>query len=98
MAVGCTLIGSNTAPVREVIKDGRNGILVDFHDSEAVADAVIDVLSKPEAYAELGAAARRTVLDRFDKRRCVAQAVELVRSIGSKRAFEVDRKGDLALV
>jgi glycosyltransferase involved in cell wall biosynthesis len=97
MAAGCVLIGSDTRPVREVIDHGRNGVLVDFHDSEAVADAVIDVLSSPKAYAHMGVAARETVLSRFDKHECVARAVEFVRSIGSARAPEIHRNEELAV-
>ena len=60
------MLGSDTAPVREVIKDGENGLLRDFFDHEAMADAAVDVLADPEAHREtLGAAAAKTVADRY---------------------------------
>jgi glycosyltransferase involved in cell wall biosynthesis len=65
MSAGCVVLGSDTAPVREVIEDGRNGLLVDFFDPAAIADRAAEVLARPEAYARLGAAARQTALDGF---------------------------------
>ena len=45
MASGCVVIGSRTAPVQEVIRDGANGRLVEFFDKQAVAQAVIATLN-----------------------------------------------------
>jgi glycosyltransferase involved in cell wall biosynthesis len=44
MASGCLVIGSDTAPVREVIKHGYNGLLVDFFDSDKIAETVLAAL------------------------------------------------------
>lgn len=40
LACGCQVIGSDTAPVREVITNGVNGRLVPFSNVEAIASAV----------------------------------------------------------
>lgn len=65
MAMGALVIGSDTGPVREVIADGNNGLLVDFFDAPALARRVADALAKPDERARLGAAAIRTVQSRY---------------------------------
>jgi glycosyltransferase involved in cell wall biosynthesis len=65
MACGCTVLASDTAPVREVIHDGENGLLRDFFDEEALADAAVAVLKDPGAHRHLGEAAGRTIHDRY---------------------------------
>ena len=66
MSQGALVIGSDTAPVREVITDGQNGLLVDFFKPAQLADRVCDVLADPAAYQHLRLAARQTVIDRYD--------------------------------
>jgi glycosyltransferase involved in cell wall biosynthesis len=66
MSVGALVIGSDTAPVREVIEHNQNGLLVNYFDPKQLADAVCDVLANPQTYAHLRAAARQTVVDRYD--------------------------------
>ncbi|MBK5355468.1 glycosyltransferase family 4 protein [Pseudomonas sp. TH41] len=65
MASGCVVIGSDTAPVQEVIVDGENGLLVDFFDSEAIAGKVCSVLETPEGFDLIKRSAESTA-SRFD--------------------------------
>jgi glycosyltransferase involved in cell wall biosynthesis len=79
MSAGALVVGSRTPPVEEVVEDGRNGILRGFHDVAGIADAVVEALAYPEAFRSLRAAARRTVVERFDLRRvCLPQWLALV--------------------
>lgn len=66
MATGCLVIGSKTAPVEEVLIDGRNGLLVDFFDKQGLVDRISEALSKPERFADMRRAARETVMARYD--------------------------------
>jgi glycosyltransferase involved in cell wall biosynthesis len=66
MSMGATIVASDTAPVREVITHGETGLLVDFHDHEALARQVIEVLARPGDVAHLGPAARRHMVEAYD--------------------------------
>ena len=66
MSCGCTVLASDTAPVQEVIEAGHNGLLCDFFDVDGFAEAALDVLRTPRKFRRtLGAAARRTVEERY---------------------------------
>jgi glycosyltransferase involved in cell wall biosynthesis len=72
-------VGSDTAPLRDVIRQGENGLLVDFFDREALVDRLVAALDDPAAHAPLRQAARATVVERFDLRRvCLPQQLALV--------------------
>ncbi|EJW09429.1 putative glycosyltransferase [Rhodovulum sp. PH10] len=66
MAAECLVIGSRTSPVEEVIRDGHNGILVDFHDHAALAARLDEALAHPDRFEPLRREARRTILERYD--------------------------------
>lgn len=78
MASGCLMVASDTAPVREVIADGVNGVLVPFSDVGAIAERVTEALAEPGAFTGLRAAARQTVLGRYRLADCLKQQLELL--------------------
>jgi glycosyltransferase involved in cell wall biosynthesis len=69
MSMGALVVGSRTAPVQEVIEHGRNGLLTDFFDADALANTVADALERGSQLAPLRQAARQTILDKYDLRR-----------------------------
>lgn len=76
MSMGCLVVASDTAPVREVITDRHNGLLTDFFDTDALACKVADALNKRHDLADLRERARQTVVERFDlKTVCLPKAV-----------------------
>ncbi len=64
MATGCLVVGSRTAPVEEVIRDGENGVLSDFFDHHALADRLDAALATPERFTAIRANARETIARR----------------------------------
>ena len=81
MSAGCLVLGSRTAPVEEVIRDGENGLLVDFFDTAAIADRVVEMLEDPRAFADLRIAARRTIVDRYALQDCLPKQMAWLEQI-----------------
>jgi len=85
LATGCLVIGSDTGPVREVIEHGVNGLLVDFFNYEAIADAVIRSLSDPASFIRMRQNARASAKDNYDLRSvCLPKQLALIESILAK--------------
>lgn len=68
MASEALVIASDTAPVRDLVKHGENGILIDFFDVEGLSAALVEACRRPEAYRDLRKAARRTILSGYDRK------------------------------
>lgn len=84
MSAGCVLVASNTPPVREVIEDGNNGLLVDLLDFQAIAERVSAILDHPQDYLPLRQRARETICDRYDLAKLLPQQVAWLQA-GRKR-------------
>jgi glycosyltransferase involved in cell wall biosynthesis len=83
MSAGALVIGSRTAPVQEVIRDGVNGRLVDFFDPAAWSTALVEALAEPQRFTALRAAARETIVARYDLRRvCLPRMADFVERHG----------------
>lgn len=66
MSVGCAVVASNTQPLREAITHNDTGLLVDFFDSEALANATIELLNNQEMRIRLSEAARMFAKAHYD--------------------------------
>ena len=78
LSAGCVVVASNTDPVLEVVRDGNNGLLVDFLDTGRLAARICDVLERPDAFAGLREQARRTAVERYAASRLVPQRAKLL--------------------
>lgn len=82
MSCQCLVLGSRTPPVEEVIRDGENGLLVDFFDVEGIADRIAAALADPESMQPIREQARHTILKHYDLNRvCLPQHIQLINSV-----------------
>jgi glycosyltransferase involved in cell wall biosynthesis len=81
MSSECLVVASDTPPVTEVIKDGVNGLLVDFFDYQAIADKVDEVLDHKDRMAAIRKKARSTIVQNYDLESCLAEQLKLVEAL-----------------
>ena len=85
MSCGALVVASNTAPVREVITDGINGVLVDFFKPDQLAAALDRVLAQPKQFDHLREKARATVLAKYDMPSCLRHKLAWLSSLLERR-------------
>lgn len=83
MACGVPLVASNTKPVLEVVQHGVNGRIADFFSPEDVAKKIGETLDDPTRNEAIRAAARATVVERFDLAKLLPLHMQLVREVAA---------------
>jgi glycosyltransferase involved in cell wall biosynthesis len=77
LACGATVLASDTAPVREMIRHGANGLLADFFAAEGLADLAGKVLDAPQEYKHLGQAGTEMIRERYSLEVCLPRMLAL---------------------
>jgi hypothetical protein len=78
MAAGVPAVASNISGLREVISHGENGLLAE-NTAESLAAAIRQVRQDRALAQRLGAAARRTVIERFTVENMVSRTMKVYR-------------------
>jgi glycosyltransferase involved in cell wall biosynthesis len=65
LSCGAVVLGSTTSPVKEMIRDGENGLLADFFKPEEFAEKAVRVLQNPDEFRPLGRAAEAMIQERY---------------------------------
>ena len=81
MATAKPVIVADIPGVREVIEDGREGLVADAVNPQDLADKIRRLLGDPEARRAMGQRARETVLESFSIERVTDQIEAVYRSI-----------------
>lgn len=66
MSVGCALVASDVAPVREALDHARTALLVDHDDTGQTVAALERMLANRDLARSMGAMARREAIRRYD--------------------------------
>jgi glycosyltransferase involved in cell wall biosynthesis len=83
MSAGCSIVASDTKPLREAIQHDVTGRLVNFFDTAALTDEICSLLDAPEVRARLGASARDFAQAHYDLSTvCLPAQLAWVESLG----------------
>ncbi|MEI8236757.1 MAG: glycosyltransferase [Methylococcaceae bacterium] len=77
MACGAFVLGSDTAPVTEIIESGKNGLIVPFFDTPVLTQAMIDQLTSTKQKS-IKKAARKLIEKEFNQADCVDNLLKLI--------------------
>jgi glycosyltransferase involved in cell wall biosynthesis len=77
LSTGLPVVTTNVGGIPETIDSGRNGFLVKPFDEKAFADRILYLLEHPAEAIEMGANARKTVVEQLDWRIVVKDAMEV---------------------
>jgi len=76
MSCGLSCLGSNIPSIREIIKDGSNGILCQT-DAESIQQGLIKLLENKDLRKQLGIGARQTIMERFSFEKIIEKELSL---------------------
>jgi glycosyltransferase involved in cell wall biosynthesis len=65
MAAGKPVVATGAGGVLDILEDGLNGLLVPCRDAEAMARAILQIISDPDRAKQMGMAARQCVTEKF---------------------------------
>ncbi len=71
MASGCVVLGSDTPPVRELIRPGENGLVEPLFDVDRLTETALKVIDDPAEFAPLASAAVRTIEESYSLEVCI---------------------------
>ncbi|MBP2676073.1 MAG: hypothetical protein H6Q84_2913 [Deltaproteobacteria bacterium] len=85
MATGVPVVASDVPGLREMMAEGKTGLLVPSGDARGLAERSAELLASPARYNGIAAEARRYVERHHDFRRTVSQYVEVATDAVSGR-------------
>jgi glycosyltransferase involved in cell wall biosynthesis len=101
MSCGAVVLGSSTPPVREMIRDGENGLLADFFNTDEMANKALKVLADPAAYRPLGRAAEGMITKDYSLEAVLPRMLKLYEEAVNTRAAKpkmIKKKGNVPVV
>ena len=77
LATGLPVVTTTVGGIPETIENGKNGFLVGAFNPKAFSEKILYLLDHPVEAGEMGAKARKTILEQYDWRIVVKEAMKV---------------------
>lgn len=91
MATGCSMVVSDTEPMREALPDASQAVHVDFETTSALSATILDLLADPDRRAALSKAARARAVSTYDEALILPRKTQLFASLVAARRAGIER-------
>ncbi len=85
LGLGKAILASETGPGKEVISNGKTGILINPHNPDSIADGLITLLKDPALCERLGKAAREDAIKRFSLQSVAEKSIAFYQQVKSAK-------------
>lgn len=89
MSTGCCIAASDTAPVREVIKNNENGMLIDFYNIEKFVKTIDTLLDNRNQSLTLKQNARNTIISSYNLKTLLPKHIELLKNQAGEKSYPI---------
>lgn len=84
MAMRKALVVTPTDGTKELIQNGKNGIIIDFNNPEALSEAYLKYYQNPSLISQYGSEAQKLILKRFNSQRVSDEVRDIYKLLVNK--------------
>lgn len=77
MSRGLPVVATDVGGVSELVSNGENGLLVETHDVDSVANSIITLIESPQLRTRMGAFGRHVALEKHSPRRLAERLISV---------------------
>lgn len=93
MSTGCVVVASDTEPVKELITDNYNGLLVPFFEPDKIADKIEYVLDNQDYMTKIRENARHTITKNYNLSDLIKQHLHWIETGKLTKSMPKKKKG-----
>jgi glycosyltransferase involved in cell wall biosynthesis len=82
MACGKTVIATSVGGIKDILEDGKNGIIVNASDVNMLTEKVLELLDDSKKRSILGKNARELIVSKFTLEEELKKNLEVYRKLG----------------